>query len=165
MRFNVKKAVCHTKLFGCVQFTVFVYKSIFPSKRDSTRIVNETDFLFRISFLGFAKSERQTVTLNYPLNYVPSFTQYSLLSSSFGVFWWKDPGGLISKRPGVQEDGMNFSYDVHVLLAKSEKLVGRRRWLSSYDKFILRTLAVVDVFFTRRNSPKLFLWIILIVLK
>ena len=51
---------------------------------------------------------------------------------------------------------MNFSYDVHVLLAKSE-LVGRRRWLSSYDKSILRTLAVVDVFFTSRNSPKLFL--------
>ena len=52
---------------------------------------------------------------------------------------------------------MNFSYDVHVLLAKSEKFVGRRRWLSSYDKSILRTLAVVDVFFTRMNSPKLFL--------
>ena len=33
---------------------------------------------------------------------------------------------------------MNFSYDVQVLLAKSEKLVGRRRWLSSYDKSILR---------------------------
>ena len=52
---------------------------------------------------------------------------------------------------------MNFSCDVHVLLAKSEKFVGRRRWLSSYDKSILRTLAVADVFFTRRNSPKLFL--------
>ena len=39
-------------------------------------------------------------------------------------------------RKKVQEDGMNFSYDVHVLLAKSEKLVGRRRWLSSYDKSI-----------------------------
>ena len=51
---------------------------------------------------------------------------------------------------------MNFSYDVQILLAKSEKLVGRRRWLSSYDKSILRTFAVVDVFFTRRNSPKLF---------
>ena len=37
---------------------------------------------------------------------------------------------------------MNFSYDVHVLLAKSEKFVGRRRWLSSYDKSILRTLAI-----------------------
>ena len=46
---------------------------------------------------------------------------------------------------------MKFSYDVHVLLAKSEKLVGSRRWLSSYDKSILRTLEVVDVFFTRRN--------------
>ena len=29
---------------------------------------------------------------------------------------------------------------VHILLAKSKKLVGRRRWLSSYDKNILRTL-------------------------
>ena len=48
---------------------------------------------------------------------------------------------------------MNFSYDVHVLLAKSEKLVRRRRWLSSYDKSILRTLAVVDVCFTSWNSP------------
>ena len=55
---------------------------------------------------------------------------------------------------------MDFSYDVHVLLEKSEKLVGRRRWLSSYDKSILRTLEVFDVFFTRsieRNCPKLFL--------
>ena len=54
---------------------------------------------------------------------------------------------------------MDFSYDVHVLLEKSEKLVGRRRWLSSYDKSILRTLEVFDVFFTRsleRNCPKLF---------
>ena len=60
---------------------------------------------------------------------------------------------------------MSFSCDVHVLLAKSEKLVDSRRWPSSYDKSILPTLAVVDVFFTTRNSPKLFLGIILIVLK
>ena len=55
---------------------------------------------------------------------------------------------------------MDFSYDVHVLLAKSEKLVVRRRWLSSDDKSVLRIFEVVDVFFTRylaRNSPKLFL--------
>ena len=54
---------------------------------------------------------------------------------------------------------MNFSYDVHVLLANSEKRVGRRRWLSSHDKSILRTLEVFDVFFTwhlERNSLKLF---------
>ena len=35
---------------------------------------------------------------------------------------------------------------VHILLAKSEKLVGRRRWLSSYDKCILRTLEVLMYF-------------------
>ena len=53
----------------------------------------------------------------------------------------------------------NFSYDVRVFLIKSEKLAGRGRWLSSYDKSVLRTLEVFDVFFTRyleRNSPKLF---------
>ena len=60
---------------------------------------------------------------------------------------------------------MNFSYDVHVLLARSEKLVGRRRWLPSYDKSILRTLTIFDLFFTRRNPPKLFLGVILIILK
>ena len=49
---------------------------------------------------------------------------------------------------------------IHVLLAKSEKPVVWRRWLSSYDKSILRTLEVFDVFFIRnleRNSRKLFL--------
>ena len=35
---------------------------------------------------------------------------------------------------------------VHILLAKSEELVGRRRWLSSYDKYILRTLEVLMYF-------------------
>ena len=51
---------------------------------------------------------------------------------------------------------------IHVLLAKSEKPVVWRRWLSSYDKSILRTLEVFDVFFIRnleRNSRKLFLWV------
>ena len=36
---------------------------------------------------------------------------------------------------------------VHILLAKSEKLVGRRRWLSSYDKYILRTLEVLSIIY------------------
>ena len=47
-----------------------------------------------------------------------------------------------------------------VLLVKSEKIVGRRRSLSSYDKSILPILEGFEVFFTRhhkRTSPKLFL--------
>ena len=47
-----------------------------------------------------------------------------------------------------------------VLLVKSEKLVGRRRSLSSCVKSILPILETFEVFFTRhheRTSPKLFL--------
>ena len=41
---------------------------------------------------------------------------------------------------------------VHILLPKSEKLVGRRRWLSSYDKHILRTLEVLMYFFYYKEA-------------
>ena len=49
---------------------------------------------------------------------------------------------------------MNFSYDVHVLLAKSEKLVGRRRWLSSYDKSILRNVRQICLYALYINQSR-----------
>ena len=51
---------------------------------------------------------------------------------------------------------MNFSYDVHVLLAKSEKLVGRRRWLSSYDKSILRNVRQICLYALLTTVDRIF---------
>ena len=59
--------VIFEKLFCCIQITVFVDKSILRSPRDSTRMVNLADFVFWISFLGFAKSDRQTVSVKTTL--------------------------------------------------------------------------------------------------
>ena len=49
-----------TKLFVCVQFTVYVYRSFFSSKSDSTQIPNQADF--GVQNMLSLHSDRQIVT-------------------------------------------------------------------------------------------------------
>ena len=59
-----------TKLFGCVKFTVYVYRSIFPSQGDSTQMLKKTDFYVRICFLCKIGPTNRYCTYMYPVDYI-----------------------------------------------------------------------------------------------
>ena len=69
-----------TKLFGCDQFSVHVYWSIFPSKRDSTQMVNQANFLCQICCL-FKSLTDKPLRVYYPFGYT---LQYLILKTPKG---------------------------------------------------------------------------------
>ena len=59
-----------TKLFGCVKFTVYVYRSICPSQGDSTQMLKKADFYVRICFLCKIGPTNRYCTYMYPVDYI-----------------------------------------------------------------------------------------------
>ena len=88
-----------TKLFGYVQFTVFVCISIFPSIKDSTRKVNWPFFCVQNKLPWLSKTgptNRFVLKLPFRIIYHNICNLHCSVVILFCFFWRKDPGSLIT---------------------------------------------------------------------